>query len=166
MGAHAFFTYAFGKTANDAFRAAVEQAQWDYGHGGYTGTIAEKRDFVLLPKPSTRLSTRALADCAIGDDDHYIIWRKLKKGEDGNKFASLRCGMDKSGNLYKVVAERKKLPTSLLLWVKDAHEAVGDKWGPAGCVEITGKDAQDFRKREGFTGERGKVFLFFGWASS
>jgi len=33
---------AKGKTAQEAFDAAVAQARHEYGHGGYTGTIAEK----------------------------------------------------------------------------------------------------------------------------
>lgn len=35
-------------TAEAAFEEAVRQAQWDYGHAGYTGTIAEKDSFVML----------------------------------------------------------------------------------------------------------------------
>jgi hypothetical protein len=37
------------KTAAEAFRAAVEEARHNYGHAGYTGTIAEQNDFILLP---------------------------------------------------------------------------------------------------------------------
>ena len=40
MGANEFTTKANGKTAKDAFRIAVEDAKYNYGHAGYTGTIA------------------------------------------------------------------------------------------------------------------------------
>lgn len=31
-----------------AFDTAVAQAQYDYGHAGYTGSIAEKNDYVVI----------------------------------------------------------------------------------------------------------------------
>lgn len=51
MGACNFETIAIGKNPRDAFNRAVSQAQWEHGHGGYTGTIAEKIDFVVIPLP-------------------------------------------------------------------------------------------------------------------
>lgn len=51
MGAEQFITKSNGKTAREAFDAAVKQAQHDYGHAGYTGTIAEKDTFVELKVP-------------------------------------------------------------------------------------------------------------------
>ena len=51
MGAAGFTTTGTGSNAKEAFRAAVRPALYEEGHGGYTGTIAEKRDFVLLPLP-------------------------------------------------------------------------------------------------------------------
>jgi hypothetical protein len=42
MGGAAFFCVASGKTMGVAFKAAVKEAQHEYGHAGYTGTIAEK----------------------------------------------------------------------------------------------------------------------------
>jgi hypothetical protein len=41
-------TTARGKNAQEAFSAAIEQAQYDHGHSGYTGTIAEKSEFVKI----------------------------------------------------------------------------------------------------------------------
>jgi hypothetical protein len=52
MGAETFTTMGKGATAQEAFRSASEQARYDYGHAGYTGTLAEKGDFVLIPVPS------------------------------------------------------------------------------------------------------------------
>jgi hypothetical protein len=51
MGADTFGTRAKGKTAEEAFRSAVENAQWEHGHGGYSGTIAEKRSFTIIAVP-------------------------------------------------------------------------------------------------------------------
>ena len=51
MGAETFVSRARGKTAAKAFNAAVDQARYEYGHGGYTGTIAEKDSFTMIPLP-------------------------------------------------------------------------------------------------------------------
>jgi hypothetical protein len=48
MGAATFETKAKGKSARDAFDKARERAQYDHGHSGYTGTIAEKGDFIMI----------------------------------------------------------------------------------------------------------------------
>ena len=48
MSATEFWEEATGATAQEAFDAAVAQAKYDYGHRGYTGTIAEKTEFVIV----------------------------------------------------------------------------------------------------------------------
>lgn len=54
MGAYSFRTKAHGKTAREAFDNAVRHAQHESGHGGYTGTIAEKHSFSMQPRPPAR----------------------------------------------------------------------------------------------------------------
>jgi hypothetical protein len=61
MGASQFESEGRGPNAKAAFRAAVEEAQYESGHGGYTGTIAEKDKFVLIPGSGSTLPTRAQA---------------------------------------------------------------------------------------------------------
>jgi hypothetical protein len=46
MGATTFIHIATGRTATEAFHTAKEEAYWECGHGGYTGTIAEKPGFL------------------------------------------------------------------------------------------------------------------------
>lgn len=48
MGADTFEIFGYGKTAREAFSAAREDAQYEHGHGGYTGTIAEKDSYVRI----------------------------------------------------------------------------------------------------------------------
>lgn len=48
MGAQEFIQKSKGKTAREAFDNAVQQAQYDFGHAGYTGSMAEKSDYVLI----------------------------------------------------------------------------------------------------------------------
>ena len=52
MGATNFETSAIGKTAQEAFNAAVREARYLHGNQGYTGTIAEKNSFVEIGVPS------------------------------------------------------------------------------------------------------------------
>lgn len=51
MGATQFSVVATGDTAADAFSSARQEALWEHGHGGYTGTIAEKTDFTVFDLP-------------------------------------------------------------------------------------------------------------------
>lgn len=54
MGSQTFFTSAKGKTAALAFAEARRRAEYDEGHSGYTGTIAEKDEFVMIEVPTGR----------------------------------------------------------------------------------------------------------------
>lgn len=62
MGADLFITRVTGYSAQEAFNAAVEQAAYDHGHAGYTGTIAEKSSFVMIPFPSGDQRTISVKD--------------------------------------------------------------------------------------------------------
>lgn len=50
MGACGFVTWANGVTADAAFDTAVREARFENGHGGYTGTVAEKSSFTILDR--------------------------------------------------------------------------------------------------------------------
>lgn len=52
MGSETFCTKAKGKTAKEAFQSAVDDARYNHGHAGYTGTIAEKNDYTMIPLPA------------------------------------------------------------------------------------------------------------------
>jgi len=74
MGGEYFEHIAMGKTADEAFDAAVESAQHDYGHAGYTGTIAEKDEFVMVRDASaaTQDDAKAFADKLMDDRDPRV----------------------------------------------------------------------------------------------
>ncbi len=55
MGATNFHCEANGANISEAFRQAVENAYWEHGHGGYTGSIAEKMGFTEFRIPLERL---------------------------------------------------------------------------------------------------------------
>ena len=71
MGADVFMTTATGVSARDAFISAVREAQYECGHGGYTGTIAEKHNFNVIPLKEG-LEPREYADKLIDDCDPRI----------------------------------------------------------------------------------------------
>ena len=71
MGGATFIERAKGKTANEAFCSARESAQWKSGHGGYTGTIAEKDEFILIDVPSGE-NAEQFANALIADGDPRV----------------------------------------------------------------------------------------------
>ncbi len=73
MGAQTFTVRESGESPEDAFSAAVEQAQYMYGHAGYTGTIAEKGSFTLIPESEVGdEDPMEFADELINNRDHRI----------------------------------------------------------------------------------------------
>lgn len=72
MGAQTFFQKATGKNAAEAFHAAVSQAQYDHGHAGYSGTLAEKSNFVAIAvEPG--MDPRKFAQQLIEEGDPRIV---------------------------------------------------------------------------------------------
>jgi hypothetical protein len=73
MGATTFGTKSSGKTAKEAFAEAVQEARYMHGHGGYSGTIAEKRSFTMITPPSN-----------VGKTEKDLIkyaWELIDKGD-------------------------------------------------------------------------------------
>lgn len=71
MGASDFSCRAKGKSAREAFARARAEAQYERGHGGYTGTIAEKHEFVLIKVPPD-VEPQKHADALISDDNSPV----------------------------------------------------------------------------------------------
>ncbi|MGM1058916.1 hypothetical protein, partial [Saccharothrix sp. Mg75] len=73
MSAEIFITYTEGTDVQAAFRSAVEQAQYDHGHAGGTGTIAEKDDYIVIDDtPQPERDAEALARTLIENRDSRI----------------------------------------------------------------------------------------------
>lgn len=71
MGASTFVVRSKGKSAREAFNEAVKDARWESGNGGYTGTIAEKHDYVMIVCPAG-IEPNAYANQLIDEDDGRI----------------------------------------------------------------------------------------------
>jgi hypothetical protein len=65
---------ATGATVGEAFANAVEQALYEYGHRGYTGSLAEKHDYIVIPLDgeATKDAAVAAARKLMHDDDARI----------------------------------------------------------------------------------------------
>jgi hypothetical protein len=79
MGATTYYQISAGETASTAFRSAVEDAQYQSGHGGYTGTIAEKSTF-----------TMATAD-ALSRDEAFALANSLIDSKYSDKWGPSGC---------------------------------------------------------------------------
>ena len=107
MGATDYMNVGKGKSAREVFDRLTEQAKWEHGHGGYTGTIAEKDSYVEFKRPKgMRRATVIKAVRALG---------------------SIYYGTDDSP------AERQ-FPS---LPIAQMAEVYNDKWGPSLAIEIS-----------------------------
>lgn len=74
MGSVNFDVVGHGKTAKTAFNQARKEALHYHGHGGYTGTIAEKDTF-----KEVKLSPEVIAD-------KKLFWAKINELLDSEDF--------------------------------------------------------------------------------
>lgn len=72
MGAAEFMSWGKGTTPQKAFDSAREAALFEYGHGGYTGTIAEKQGFSVLATVNTRKEAVTMANELLDSDDPRV----------------------------------------------------------------------------------------------
>jgi hypothetical protein len=149
MGATDFETTACGKSAAEAFRSAVERAQYDHGHAGYTGTVAEKDDFRVV-------------DGEGAPSDAYKAVGYLQTAAYAEELADSSDPEDQKASAARLI----KIPRKYRRWAQlNAPDL--DKWGPAACLEVTNKrQAARLKAALGYKGKRGiKVYIFFGEAS-
>jgi len=109
MGAELFRTRATGETLADAFEAARAQARFENGHGGYTGTIAEKNDVLEVAVPGG-IEPAAFAAIVYAALDYFEGWQAERE-------------------------EWANLPAEVVTAVKRAAVAGDNKWGPAVAVQ-------------------------------
>lgn len=78
MGGETFFNRGTGANAREAFEKVTSEARHAYGHGGYSGTIAEKSEIVEIligtPAPDVTLDRHAMneAQRLIHEEDKRI----------------------------------------------------------------------------------------------
>jgi hypothetical protein len=79
VGACDFWNTGEGATAQEAFDKLVSEAKHSYGNRGYTGTIAEKSSFTVIPigSPAPDVTpekhARQQAELLLDNDDPRVI---------------------------------------------------------------------------------------------
>lgn len=144
MGACDFTCRGFGKNARRAFNSAVQEAQHWHGHGGYTGTIAEKGECVeyAVPEDMSASDFVDLVKAVTWDSSGLLgvgLWSFYEEGDHA------------IGKLWNSLNDHQRIS------VIHAFKGTDDKWGPAGCVCL------------GHTAQCGdddvSEYIFFGMAS-
>ena len=183
MGADYFESYVTAKNAAEAFSEAREEALYMHGHGGYSGTIAEKNSYEKadmskgIERMVNDLKNKREA-CKVG------LQRKLLK-EHNARFKNNKSWFEQEDHKNKVMlitTIEQNIPDAVktlrntidrkikILTAKRNVDADGrlaliveflaeskfqDKWGPAGCIEIE----KPTKRKQG-------KYVFFGYASS
>jgi hypothetical protein len=122
MGADQFEVTIFMDNPQEAFDIAKDQAYYDHGHSGYTGTIAEKDGFVVIDLPEGMTVETALKLM-----DEY-------QSRDYEK----RC--HSPGQVWEIRKDHIPLPEEHLPLLKRMSDIYDDKWGPALCLKTKDKD--------------------------
>lgn len=165
MGGNTFEEISFGKDARDAFSKAIDEARHFHGHGGYTGTIAEKSSYTFITDTFSEMKKRIKAKMSRVRDEIRAEKAKRKKDRDTFALNDLREELVRLQYANRIKASSGAFGLANMLTEMNDRR-IDDKWGPAGCIEIKGKAATELKKRYGLKGKRVKPFLFFGWASS
>lgn len=99
MGAQEFSVLKKGiyKEPKEAFWEAVEQANYDHGHSGYTGTIAEKNSFKMVELPKGKKVGEFVEECLANEDGFW-----------NDKWGPAACVEIKGSQLAKLRDERYK----------------------------------------------------------
>jgi hypothetical protein len=172
MGAETFEERGEGKSAQEVFDKLVEEAAYDHGHGGYTGTIAEKSEFVVISAPNESVRKELHAK-AVEKANKSVLYQKAQVAYWETKVASGKhtyaneALQGQKATLAKAEAALAELLTTdptrnpdimeeyARYLINEGDDRVDDKWGPAGCICV----------KEPTATEPGE-WIFFGWASS
>lgn len=94
MGAENFFISKVGqyRNVNEAFSEAVKEAQYSYGHDGYTGTIAEKKSCEKVEVPKGKDPYEFAKECFEGDGWWDSKWGPAAYVEVTGKYLQKRRG--------------------------------------------------------------------------
>lgn len=159
MGACEFSTTAFGKDIGAAFRNAQDQAaserRADMACDGYdacdedlysySGDIASKHGYTLIQLPNKQVKVGK----AIGWIEAAAFFQESDSDDKEAKRNFIR-----------------QVPKQYRTWALSHARRYKDKWGPALAIELGYSATVEYKKRYGMAGRHGKVFVFFGLASS
>ena len=159
MGACDFSIDNFGPNLGAAYHKQVNSDQYNFGHAGYTGTLAEKDGVGLIVRPP-RITAGRLVDTIIAAEQ-WKFWmdtdEKYRHAYAKPK-AGCRQAWERLNEWYHPVRGFKQGAID----ARGICNTYGEKWGPALAVEQSPAE----KKKRGSDLPRGtKTFLFFGLAS-
>lgn len=91
MGGEFFDKRRSAATAKEAFDSLVSEALHDYGHRGYSGTIAEKNGFELIPRETIKAKTPEGAEVAVLEPDEQYLSRVHRISDEMDKWGPAAC---------------------------------------------------------------------------
>ena len=166
MGAETFETHSPHTDVATAFRAAVEEAQWEHGHGGGSGTIAEKDEYVVITRQALTLDEASrLARKLIDDDDPRVDDKWGPAGAIGVKDTTRTVRVTHVARRWEIS------PAVLDQIVGDARRSgqIGDTDTVTQARRVSGSDV-DLTVAKAPAALAAQTtpdgWLFFGWASS
>ena len=160
MGANEFSTISAGKTIQRAYAAAVESAEYEYGHDPYNGTISTTSGTfeVVAPKRTSVKALRRLITLAIHKTDEFIDF------DHDHNFPSYFTAEDRRYR-RKIATEYRNLSDERRDFVD--HIAGGfEKWGSCAGIKLVGTVRQDEKIRLQIASTHQNVYLFVGMAAS
>jgi hypothetical protein len=191
MGACSFSVSGEAWTAGEAFRLIHDEAKYQHGHGGYSGTIAEKHDFRLVRGPTVDRESpewKAWYDAVEQKNEKWgpaecVVLREPEEVPRMTKARAQALALERFGPTAVVKINgrahkdgRRRAPGTPFEYAVHAEiRAVSDK-SALGCntrlpngkwevsvAQASGKDAAEAYGR--LFAKKG-LYLFFGWASS
>lgn len=169
MGAQWDDGYAIGATFTKAMHQLITDKQWEHGHGGYSGTLAEKSEDAVfcgtLPPRVTSTQFDLIAErwAAYKEDGKWEDRVKIPLGEDEpswkQNWRTVNRRKDPRPNALKNQAGASMLEKWWLY--RD-----GNKWGPAAAIRLNDRETREYKRSRGRLGTRDKVWYVAGYCSS
>lgn len=146
MGASPFLEILVGRDLEKEFDKAVADAQYNYGHAGYTGSIAEKGGYVNVGTLPSRLSITRLEELIY----EYEDWSSANDeyNRNGGKWPGPH-----------------PVPETWRTFVEKVTPLYNDKWGPAVVFEVKGGAAAEIKRQHRREGSWDRVWVAMGLAS-
>ena len=173
MGAIELSVDCIGKTVDEAYKDQVDHDLYEYGHGGYTGTLAEKDGFILIPRPPRYTAEKVEATFWLADSYYWWLeWgsRPETRPAKGGKAALdllkkwyPKGDLDARGRGAGMTMQSWMVGGLIVDWEYLLRSVLDEKWGPALAIEQSPAE----RKRRWNNLPRGhKTWTFFGLAST
>ncbi len=175
MGANWDDGVSVGRNADEAFTNLTEDAAWEHGHGGYSGTMAEKDSFILAGTLPARVTFQDLlaAMFRTREVERHGHWVERTYGDVEETYTDYK-GIERTVTTRECVkvTKRRKSPLPKALQnpageriVRAFLAADSDKWGPAAGVELNARETKTARSRS-YKGKQGIHAYGFGGSCS